>query len=366
MIKKGRELVRVIQTQSKDLVPGVEVDRARDLLADMEQQAATARRNWRRASIALTQVLRLDPRVVVEPAERDHLQITLVDPSRPLEELMPIGLSNRPELASNQAEIQKMLVSIRREKMRPLMPAVVLTGFQTPYEMWEFGALGIGQGASMNNWSSRLDLAPQLLWQADSLGFGNMAMVKRERSHASKAIIDLYYAQDSVVADVTRAQASIQSAAARVVEAERELQAAQINYAGNVDGLKQTQRFGDVLQEIFRPQEVVYSLQLVKIAYDRYFETVAEYNQAQFEMFHALGYPAQELSRQRSHGNGNASGHDAAGLSPARGNRTSARNSVETRERGPARSIHGKPPCRRKLPNFPDSSQPELWALTRR
>jgi len=190
-----------------------------------------------------------------------------------------------------------MLVTIRREKNRSFLPSLVLTGFQTPYEMWEFGVEGIGSGSSLNNWHGRVDLAPQLLWQADALGFGNLAMVKRQRSQASRAIIDLFNAQDTVVADVTRAQASLQSTAARVLQAERELRAAQINYLGNVEGLKQTKRFGDVLEEIFRPQEAVFALQLLKTAYDRYFETVAEYNQAQFEMYYALGYPAQDLSR---------------------------------------------------------------------
>ena len=88
----------------------------------------------------------------------------------------------------------------------------------------------------------------------------------------------------------------MQSAAARVVLAERELKEARINYDGNIEGLKQTKRFGDVLEQIFRPQEAVFALQLLKVAYDRYFQTVAEYNQAQFAMFQALGYPAQQLS----------------------------------------------------------------------
>ena len=192
VVKRGRQLVDIVQALSKDLVPAVEVDRARNLLADMEQQAATARQYWRRSSIDLTQVLRLDPRVIVEPLEADHLQITLIEPSRPLTELMPIGLTYRPELASYQAQIQEQLVSVRREQMRAFLPAVVLTGFQTPYEMFEFGALGIGQGSKMNNWFPRVDFAPQLLWQADSLGFGNMAMVKRQRSQASQSIVDLY------------------------------------------------------------------------------------------------------------------------------------------------------------------------------
>ena len=86
--------------------------------------------------------------------------------------------------------------------------------------------------------------------------------------------------KDAVAADVTRAQADLQSAAVRVVQAENELKAALINYNGNAEGLQQTQRFGDVLVQIFRPQEVVAALALLKRGYDNYFATVADYNQA--------------------------------------------------------------------------------------
>jgi hypothetical protein len=66
--------------------------------------------------------------------------------------------------------------------------------------------------------------------------------------------------------------------------------------------LKQTRRFENVLEQIYRPQEVVYALQLLKVAFDEYFATVADYNQAQFQLFHALGYPASEISFLRPPG----------------------------------------------------------------
>ncbi|HTU17237.1 MAG TPA: hypothetical protein VMG10_04185, partial [Gemmataceae bacterium] len=257
---------------------------------------------WRRTSADLTRVLRLDPRAVVEPLEHDHLQITLIDPARTLDDLIPIGLKNRPELASHQALVQATLVAIRREKLRPLLPSVLLNGFQTPYELLEVGAMGEGSGGKLNLWNSRDDITPQVLWAADSMGLANLAQVKEQRGMASKTLIDLFAVQDGVAADVTEAQADLQAAAAAVVQAERELRAALVNYNGNYEGLKQTQRFGDVLVQIFRPQEVVFSLQLLKTGFDHYFATVADYNIAQFELFHALGYPAREVAYFRSPG----------------------------------------------------------------
>jgi outer membrane protein TolC len=301
-VERGRKLVEVVQALSKDLVPGVEVDRVRTLVANLEQDAADARRKWRRASADLTQVLRLDPRAVVQPVEHDHLQLTLIDPGRCLDDLMPIGLTNRPELAAHQALIQAALVRIRQEKLRPFLPVVQLNGFQTPYEQLQVGVLGIGNGGKMNNWMARDDISPQLMWQFEALGLGNLARVKEQRGQQSREIAELFEVQDDVAAEITMAQARLQSAAARVSQAERELRAALINYNGAYEGLQQTRRFGNVLIQIFRPQEVVASLQLLKVALDHYFATVAQYNAAQFFLFHALGYPAQELSCLRPPG----------------------------------------------------------------
>src|SRR5207253_465286 len=146
--ERGRDLVERIAQLSRELVPTVEVDRARNMLADLEQQAVSAQQAWRVRSADLTQVLRLDPRAVVEPLESDHLQITLIEPDRTLDDLIPIGLTNRPELASYQALVQAVLARLRQEKMRPLLPSLLLNGFQTPYELLQAGIFGLGPNSS--------------------------------------------------------------------------------------------------------------------------------------------------------------------------------------------------------------------------
>ena len=67
-VERGHDLVERITQLSKEFVPKVEVDRARNMLADLEQQAVSHRQEWRVQSANLTQVLRLDPRAVVVPA----------------------------------------------------------------------------------------------------------------------------------------------------------------------------------------------------------------------------------------------------------------------------------------------------------
>ena len=80
-VERGHDLVERIASLSKELVPSVEVDRARNMLADLQQRATSRARSWRMHRADLTQVLRLDPRTVIVPLEHDHLQITLIDPA---------------------------------------------------------------------------------------------------------------------------------------------------------------------------------------------------------------------------------------------------------------------------------------------
>src|SRR5581483_11870861 len=133
-------------------------------------------------------------------------------------------------------------------------------------------------------------------------GIGNLARIKAERGRQSRAIIDLRNEQDSVAAEVARELARVQSAAARVLQADRALRTAIITFNGHLEGLGQTRRLENVLVLTFRPQEAVYSLEQMNVSFNEYFTTVAEYNRAQFELFRALGYPASEVTALRNPG----------------------------------------------------------------
>ena len=298
-VERGHQLVVKIAELSRELVPRVEVDRARNMLADLEQRAVTARQEWRVASADLTQVLRLDPRAVVVPLEHDHTQVTLIDPGRSLDDLMPVAINNRPELASRRALVEAAGVAIQREKMRPFLPLVLVNGFQTPGMLLQAGIFGLGPNSSLNQWRGRSDVSLQLMWQLESFGIGNLARIKRQRGTQSRAVADLYQTQDMVAADVTRALARVQSGAARVLQADRSLRTAIITFNGHLEGLGQTRRLGNVLVLTFRPQEAVYSLEQLNVSFNEYFTTVGDYNRAQFELFHALGYPAREVAGLR-------------------------------------------------------------------
>ena len=107
-----------------------------------------------------------------------------------------------------------------------LLPNVLINGFQTPDEMIQAGIFGLGTNSKLNQWTGRDDVSLQVLWELEALGIGNLARIKEQRGEQSKAIIDFFKIQDMVAADITQAQADLQSAAARVEQADRSLRRA--------------------------------------------------------------------------------------------------------------------------------------------
>lgn len=303
--EKARTLTKRIEALATELVSPIEANRARTLLASLNQSVAVARGEWGAASAELTRVLRLNPTALVLPVEPPHIQVTLISVDRNIDELIPIGLTNRPELASQQALVQASLARLKQERVRPLMPSVVLWGDAVPTAPG--GYLMGGVFASSNNGhgspvTARNDTSLQLLWGLNNLGYGNRAMVRERRAEQQQALIALYRAQDAVAADVARAHALLESAVTQVAAAETGVKQGQISYAGNMKGLSETTRFGDVLVLVNRPQEVVAAIQQLADAYRNYFTAINEYNRDQFRLYRALGYPAGILACERSLG----------------------------------------------------------------
>ena len=125
-------------------------------------------------------------------------------------------------------------------------------------------------------------------------------------------LIELFRVQDNVAAEIARIHAELEAAAARIPEAETGVEQAQISFAGNLKGLGQTTRFGDLLTLVNRPQEVVAALQQLATAYDNYFSAVNDFNRAQFRLYHALGYPADIVACRQPLGEIHAGRHQPA------------------------------------------------------
>ena len=281
------------------LVPPVEVVRTRVEASRRRQAVHAARERWRLASAELARILRLQPSALVEPLEPPHLLVTLISSECPVDELIATALINRPELAAQQALVQATLQRLRQERLRPLIPSVLLRGAATnPAGLMGVGVFGGGRNGRIADFSARSDMDIELLWELQNLGFGNRAQVNARRAERELALLELFRIQDRIAAEVAQAHAQVQSASARLVETEVAVKDAVDSFDKNVEGLKGTQGGAGKLVLLIRPQEVVAALQALAQAYADYYATVADYSRAQFRLYRALGHPAQLLTAQ--------------------------------------------------------------------
>jgi outer membrane protein TolC len=179
--------------------------------------------------------------------------------------------------------------------MRPLLPSLVLQSNAVPNGRLGVGAIGSG-AHDVSSWAGRSDWDAQVVWEFRNLGFGNRGLVTQRRGEQHQALVELFRVQDLVAAEVRQAHAQVQAAVVRVRKAEAEVKAAQATYEGNLKGLSETVRPGELLQLVTRPQEAVAALQLLQQAYINYYTSANDYNRAQFRLYRAMGYPAQHLA----------------------------------------------------------------------
>jgi outer membrane protein TolC len=290
--RRTEDLFRRTRQLAPAVVPDLETDRAEAELARRQQAELVAQERWAVASAELLRVLRLDPSVRVEPVEPPQLRVDLINLTQPVDDLIPVALTNRPELASQQAQVQATLALLKQERLRPLIPSILLRGFSTPVTGTLAGAVFAG-GANgrIGDAGFRGDLDLQVLWQLDNLGFGNRARVHQREAENRLAVIDLLRIEDRVAAEVAQAYTQAQIAARRVELAALGVRSARNSADKNLIGL-QPQEVGGKVVLLVRPQEAVAAVLALAQAYLDYYGAVADANRAQFRLYRALGQPA--------------------------------------------------------------------------
>jgi outer membrane protein TolC len=276
------------------LAQPVEVNRAKTELARRRQALEAARERWETTSADLNRLIRLPATTIVEPTEPPDLRIELFDVSTPVDELIPTGLRNRPELAAQQALVEATLARLREEKLRPLMPSVLVRGNATnPAGTLSTGAFGGGIDGRTEHIGTRNSFDVQVLWELQGLGLGNRASVREREADNRVAILELLRTQDRVAADVVQAHSQATRSITRAKLAADGLTEALQTVKTHLEGINQTRRVGETLVLIFRPQEAVAAVQALDQSYRDYFGAIAEANRAQFRLYRALGQPAK-------------------------------------------------------------------------
>ena len=136
----------------------------------------------------------------------------------------------------------------------------------------------------------------------------------QRRAEQQQLLVELFRIQDLVAAEIARAHVQVRSADARVTSAERGLREASLAYEGSLVEMGKVQRDRRTSDTVVRRAfEVIDALKSLSAAYDTYFQSINDYNRAQFRLYRSLGCPAELLTCERAPGADPAGGYDPPG-----------------------------------------------------
>ncbi len=278
-LTNAKELDRLVESRVKagTTLPADGL-RAKAEVADRERQLRRAEEWVRVASAELVRLLRLDPTVLLVPAETQPAPVELVGQEAPLMALLEQGLTARPELAQNQALVRASLERLRLEKWRPWIPSVAV-GYSA-------GGFGGGTGDEFGKFGGRSDFDAVLAWEFRNLGLGNRAIQRERSSVLAQANLTAEQTRDNVTAEIVRAYHQVRFRWGQVEAAGRQLAAAAEALPLNFKGI-----VGGNLRAIEGQQAV----QALATAQTQYLTSVIEYNQSQFQLLRAIGRPLDSI-----------------------------------------------------------------------
>ena len=228
------------------------------------------------ASARLAQQLSVDPTVVIFPTESTLIPMELISCEQTPPELVSLGLRTRPELAENTALVQAAAKELERVKHAPLLPSVLLG--------MSYGGFGGGVGDTITNYEDRFDFEATAYWEVRNLGFGEKAARTEALSQEQQARIRQVRLMDQVAREVVEAQTQVGARRRQIETARKGIETARDSHRRNQERIQDGQGL---------PIEVLQSLQALDAARREYLRAVISYNEAQFRLQWAIGWPVE-------------------------------------------------------------------------
>ena len=260
-----------------------DADRARTELGLREIEMARAVEAYDVARARLAEVLRLDPSLKLTPIDERLEPWELLDASLPVSELVARGLSARPELSEQRHLVAAAVERLRRERIAPLVPSVLIGT--------SYGGFGAGLGGNINGYSDRFDFDAVAYWEVRNLAVGERAARGVAQSQVNQARVRQLALLDLVAREVVEAHARIDSRRKQMEAARRSIGSAEESFRRDVDRIH---------GGVGLPLESLQSLQALATMRREYVRTVADYNAAQFQLQRAMGYPIDGAAAQPS------------------------------------------------------------------
>lgn len=228
------------------------------------------------ASARLAETLSLEAGCQINPLDvvAVPLEMVLVESDTP--SLIGTGLTHRPELKESQALVAAACEAHRRERYAPFVPSVLL-GFST-------SGFGGGQGSDLNNIDGRYDFDALMSWELRNLGFGEAAARRETAARVQQAKYEKIRVMDRVAREISESHSQVVFRRQQIQLTERAITSAEDSYQRNLERIRDGQGL---------PIEVLQSIQALESAQRSYLRSVVDYNNAQFRLQQAMGWPVE-------------------------------------------------------------------------
>ncbi|MGH7969587.1 MAG: TolC family protein [Limisphaerales bacterium] len=224
------------------------------------------------AGVNLALVLHLDSTVGLVPQDTGLTALTLFSTNTPMHSLVELALRTRPELKQSQAFLAASRATKNGAVYGPIIPSIGAQVFG--------GGLGGGPDGGPSNLSAEGDYMVGLSWRIGPGGLFDAGRINASKARLAAAQFSDSKLQDIVVSQVVTGSVRVNSTAAQIRLAER-------NLATTTETLRLTRErkqygVGIVLEDIQAQQALTQSR-------SDYVTAVAEYDKAQYGLNKAVG-----------------------------------------------------------------------------
>jgi outer membrane protein TolC len=256
-----------------------DADRARTDALRLQVQELAAQEEVAVTAAELARLLSLDPSARLRIADGPVQVVGLVDPAFSVDELEQMAVRNRPEIGVRQANVAAAQARYRQEIARPLLPLL-----SVGYSAGDFGGGSNLVSPHFGHFDGRTDFDVFAVWSLQNAGLGNLAIQKNRRAEVNAATAELNATVNQVRREVAQTYA-LSAARFREVEvARRRVETASAGFRLDMIRARGLEA---------RPIEVLNSAELLARSHQELLRAIIGYDQAQFQLFVAIGQPPE-------------------------------------------------------------------------
>jgi outer membrane protein TolC len=290
------ETAEVADITAKYAATGVgreaDAERATTELAQRETDVLETEGQVMVASANLCRLLNLDPSLRLHVTDGWVVPTPIVPEPITLSELVAMSMLQRPDLAERRAAIQEAFLSLQSARVLPFSPNT-LVGFSA-------GTFGGGSnlvasgtppapttpGPRFGNFASRDDFDVVVYWTLQNLGYGNKALIDAARSRLRQSDFQQLIVLNKARAEVATAYARARARYAQIGTNERAIRSGRAGF--QQDFLRTRNQQG-------LPIETLDNLRLWNRASIEYLNSIVDFNEAQVQLYIALGQPRADM-----------------------------------------------------------------------